>query len=126
MLAQDVSRFLMDQPVEARPPSTWYRFTKFARRNKVAISTASLVAAALILGTAVSVWQARVAIKERDDKEVALQQARAAEHAANNARVELEGFNERLNSTTVLLASGRAHADARALARCVSGIHGGD
>jgi serine/threonine protein kinase len=25
-LAQDVSRFLMDQPVEARPPSTWYRF----------------------------------------------------------------------------------------------------
>ncbi len=112
-MAEDVSRFLMDQPVEARPPSTWYRFSKFARRNKVAISTVSLVAVALILGTAVSVWQARVAIKERDEKEIALGEARAAEHAANEARTELEKFNDRLNSTTVLLASGRANADAQ-------------
>src|SRR5690606_12599908 len=112
-MADDVSRFLIDQPVEARPPSTWYRFTKFARRNKVAISTASLVAGALILGSAVSVWQARVAFRERDDKELALEEARAAEDAANTARRELEGFNERLNTTTVLLASGRAHVDAQ-------------
>ena len=35
-LAQDVSRFLMDQPVEARPPSTWYRFTKFAAETRSA------------------------------------------------------------------------------------------
>ncbi len=94
-LAQDVSRFLMDQPVEARPPSAWYRFSKFARRNKVAISTASMVAGALILGTALSVWQARVAVRERDEKEVALQQARAAEATANHARRELEEFTER-------------------------------
>jgi serine/threonine protein kinase len=111
-LAQDVSRFLMDQPVEARPPSTSYRFSKFARRNKVGISTASMVAGALILGTVMSVWQARVAVRERDEKEIALQQARAAEATAKNARLQLEGFNERLNSSTILLASGRAHADA--------------
>jgi tetratricopeptide (TPR) repeat protein len=111
-LAQDVSRFLMDQPVEARPPSTWYRFSKFARRNKVGISTASMVAGALILGTAISVWQARLAIRERDEKEIALQQARAAEDAANDARATLERFTERLNTSAILLASGRAHADA--------------
>jgi tetratricopeptide (TPR) repeat protein len=111
-LAQDVTRFLSDEPVEARPPSTWYRFSKFARRNKVAISTALMVAAALILGTALSVWQAGVAVKERDEKETALQQARAAEVKANSARLELEKFNERLNASTILLASGRAHADA--------------
>ncbi|MBM4091187.1 MAG: serine/threonine protein kinase [Planctomycetes bacterium] len=111
-LVEDVSRFLLDQPVEARPPSAWYRFWKFARRNKVVLSTASIVASALILGSAVSVWQARVAIRERDDKEIALQQARAAESSANRARVELEEFNERLNSCTILLASGRTHADA--------------
>ncbi|MCO6436872.1 MAG: serine/threonine protein kinase [Phycisphaerae bacterium] len=112
-MAEDVSRFLLDQPIEARPPSTWYRFSKFARRNKVAISTASLVVGALILGTAVSLWQARLAIRARDEKQVALNNARAAEDAANNARLELERFNDRLNSTTVLLASGRAHADAQ-------------
>ena len=112
-MAEDVERFLLDQPVDARPPSSWYRFTKFARRNKVGISTISLVAIALILGMAVSVWQARAAIKERDEKEIALKEAHAAEQAANEARTELERFNDRLNSTTVLLASGRANADAR-------------
>ena len=97
---------LMDEPVEARPPSTWYRFAKFARRNKVGISTASTVAAALILGTAISVWQARVAVRERDEKGTALQSARAAESAANKARLELEEFTKHLNSSSILLSSG--------------------
>lgn len=112
-MAEDVSRFLMHQPVIACPPSTWYRFSKFARRNKVAISTVSSVTAALLLGTIVSVWQARVAIRERDEKVIALNEARSAEETANKAREDLEGFNQRLNSTTVLLASGRVHADAQ-------------
>lgn len=112
-MAEDVSRYLMHQPVVACPPSTWYRFAKFARRNKVVISTVSSVTAALLLGTIVSVWQARVAIRERDEKEVALNEAKSAEETANKARAELEGFNQRLNSTTVLLASGRVHADAQ-------------
>lgn len=112
-LAQDVSRFLADQVVEARPPSTWYRFSKFARRNKVAISTVSLVTVALIVGTVVSVWQAREAIRERDQKAIALEAARQAQEAADNARLELEGFNERLNFSTVLLATARSHMDAQ-------------
>ncbi len=111
-LAQDVSHFLMSQPVEACPPSAWYRFSKFARRNKVVISTALVVTGALILGTVLSVWQAGVAVRERDEKEIALQQARTAETTANNARLELEEFIDRLNASNILLASGRAHADA--------------
>ncbi|WP_146528140.1 tetratricopeptide repeat protein [Novipirellula artificiosorum] len=42
-----------------------------------------------------------------------MEKARAAEDAANDARDELEAFNQRLNSSTVLLSSGRAHADAQ-------------
>ena len=34
--AADVRRFLAEEPIEARPPSAWYRFGKLARRNKVA------------------------------------------------------------------------------------------
>lgn len=112
-MAEDVSRYLMHQPVVACPPSAWYRFTKFARRNKVAITTVSSVTAALLLGTIVSVWQAQVAIRERDEKVIAFNEARTAEETANKAREELEGFNQRLNSTTVLLSSGRVHADAQ-------------
>jgi eukaryotic-like serine/threonine-protein kinase len=57
-LARDVARYLRDEPVEARPPSTWYRLSKLARRNRAMLTTASLMALALVVGTAVSVWQA--------------------------------------------------------------------
>jgi tetratricopeptide (TPR) repeat protein len=112
-LAEDVSRYLMHQPVEARPPSTWYRVTKFARRNKGAITTVSLIAAALVLGTVISVWQASVAMRERDQRGIALKQAQNAEAAAHTARLELQEFTDRLQSSNVLIVSGRDHADAK-------------
>src|SRR4051794_2488432 len=61
--AADVMRYLTDQPVGACPPSASYRLTKFARRNRVALSTVAVVTAALVLGTVVSVWQAGQARK---------------------------------------------------------------
>jgi eukaryotic-like serine/threonine-protein kinase len=36
-LSADVQRYLRDEPVEACPPSAWYRFRKFARRRKAAL-----------------------------------------------------------------------------------------
>jgi serine/threonine protein kinase/tetratricopeptide (TPR) repeat protein len=62
-LAADVRRYLDDEPVQACPPSVWYRFTKSARRNRVALVTSALVATALVLGTAVSIWQAVLATR---------------------------------------------------------------
>src|SRR5204863_6992237 len=44
----DVQRYLHDEPVHACPPSSWYRFRKFARRNKAALVTAGLLTAALL------------------------------------------------------------------------------
>jgi WD40 repeat protein/serine/threonine protein kinase len=58
-LAADLRRYLDDEPVQACPPSPLYRFAKFARRHRVAVITSALVAAALVLGLAVSLWQAR-------------------------------------------------------------------
>jgi serine/threonine-protein kinase len=40
--AADVQRYLRDEPVQACPPSAWYRFRKFARRNKTALAAAVL------------------------------------------------------------------------------------
>src|SRR5262249_35083784 len=56
--AMDVQRYLADEPVQACPPSAWYRFRKFARRNKAGVMTAALVALTLAAGTVVSTWQA--------------------------------------------------------------------
>jgi tetratricopeptide (TPR) repeat protein len=60
--AADIERYLNDEPVEACPPSAGYRFKKVVRRNTVALTTTALVVLALLLGTGVSIWQAREAV----------------------------------------------------------------
>ena len=47
--AADVQRYLNDEPVQACPPSAWYRFRKFARRNKAALATATVLAVAMLV-----------------------------------------------------------------------------
>ncbi len=42
--AEDIRRYLSDQPIKARPPSTLYQLRKFVRRNR-----------ALVIGTAVAI-----------------------------------------------------------------------
>jgi serine/threonine protein kinase/Flp pilus assembly protein TadD len=96
-LADDVRRFLTEQPIAARPPSLAYQFGKLARRNKVALTTASLVLVALVLGTAVSVWQAI--------------QATSARAEADSLRQKAEDFSDRLKEANVLLDNARANAD---------------
>ncbi|MBI2926280.1 MAG: serine/threonine protein kinase [Verrucomicrobia bacterium] len=56
--AMDVKRFLGNEPVAARPPSTTYRFQKLVRRNKLAFAAATAVVCVLVVGIAVSTWQA--------------------------------------------------------------------
>ena len=105
-LSSDLRRFLSADPIEARPPSRGYRLRKFARRNRVALFTGSLVAAALVTGTAVSLYQASRAIVERNEKEEALQDA-------IEARREVENFAERLKTANVLVGNARTLEDAR-------------
>jgi WD40 repeat protein len=55
--AQDVQRYLADEPVLACPPSAAYRFRKFARRNRRMVATAAgagLVVVLAIAGLATS------------------------------------------------------------------------
>jgi serine/threonine protein kinase/tetratricopeptide (TPR) repeat protein len=110
-LAADVRRFLGEEPVEARPPSRLYRIRKFARRNRVTLITASLVSAAMIIGTAISVWQATRAVAERNAKELARREAVEALGKATEAKKQVEEFAERLKEASFLVASGRTHAD---------------
>ncbi|QDT12618.1 serine/threonine-protein kinase [Stieleria marina] len=104
-MSADVRRFLSEEPIEARPPSRSYRLRKFAGRNRVALLTGSLVAAALIVGSVASLYQASIAISERNEKEIALRDA-------IEAREEVESFAERLKTANVLLGDARTHEDA--------------
>jgi WD40 repeat protein/serine/threonine protein kinase len=59
-LAADVQRYLDDEPVQACPPSAGYRLRKFARRNKVALVTASMISVAALLAVGSLVGTVRV------------------------------------------------------------------
>jgi serine/threonine protein kinase len=68
--AADVMNYLADRPVEACPPSRWYRVRKFARRNRVALGFAAFAAAGLVLAvvglTAGLVAISREQVKSRE------------------------------------------------------------
>src|SRR4051794_25598501 len=49
-LSRDLQRYLGNEPVEARPPSTGYRLRKFVRRNRGAVLAVSAVFLALVGG----------------------------------------------------------------------------
>ena len=53
-LVADVSRYLKDEPVTARRPSSLYRLGKFARRQRGPLVAAACVVVALVLGGLVS------------------------------------------------------------------------
>jgi serine/threonine protein kinase len=61
----DIEHLLKDEPVAAGPPSALYRFRKFARRRRGVLVSLALIVAALVAGTAISLWQAAVAKIER-------------------------------------------------------------
>jgi WD40 repeat protein/serine/threonine protein kinase len=85
-LARDIERYLHDEPVEACPPSTAYKLSKFARKHRRLLIAAAAFALLLSAATAVSGWLAYRATmaelatgRERDRAEG--EAARALGHA---------------------------------------------
>ena len=65
-LALDIDRYLKGETVLAAPPSAGYRLKKTIRRHRAAFATSAVFLASLILGLIGTLWQARVAAKQRD------------------------------------------------------------
>jgi len=98
-LALDVRRYLNNEPVLARPPSSWYRLKKLVQRNKVVFASGAAVVLSMMVGLGVST---RLFIQEREAR---LEQARLR-HNAEEARLEAE--RARANETQL-----RQEAEAR-------------
>ena len=84
-LSADLERHLHDEPVEAGPPSTFYRLKKFVRRRRGVVAAGGLVFASLILGLTGTLV----------NLERANQEAAAARQALEEAE-EISGFLENL------------------------------
>ncbi|HXY34798.1 MAG TPA: serine/threonine-protein kinase, partial [Planctomycetaceae bacterium] len=85
--AEDVERYLREEAITARPPSTAYRLKKLLRRNRGAALAVTAVALALVAGTGVASWEALRAIHAERNALVA---ARAEKDAAESARKSAE------------------------------------
>src|SRR5262249_35950057 len=120
-LAQDVERYLKDEPVEARPPSAWYRLRKAARRNRTALTVAGAVAAALFVGTAATLWQAkraddaqaaRIAEEDRHARELAAGIEKERRQYALDKAIEAAFGSDLENARIAIVAAQKAGVEA--------------
>jgi serine/threonine protein kinase len=92
--AADLRRFLDCEPVEAGPPTTSYRLSKYLRRHRVAVSAAALVLLAILAGAAVSIAfgieAARQAELAQIERRQALQELAAKHVLAGRFRAALQ------------------------------------
>jgi serine/threonine protein kinase len=65
-LAADLRRHLSGEPVSARPARVTYLAARFAQRHKALVAGLAATLLALLLGGVLTVWQARMALQERD------------------------------------------------------------
>jgi serine/threonine protein kinase len=101
-MAEDVARYLTNQPIQARPPSALYQFRKLVARHKAPFALLAMVFA-LLLGFAImmAMQSARIA-RERDKavaaERVAAEQRDAAEQARNAEREQRNAAEQARNA----------------------------
>jgi tetratricopeptide (TPR) repeat protein len=108
--AADVQRYLSDEAVLACPPSAWYRFRKFARRNRaVLVRVAVGVLVALILAAVAAwVWQDRAGRRGRTTQAVEAALKMTYQHQSKGQVAEALEAGRKAEAA---LASGEASPD---------------
>ena len=101
--AADLQRYLTNELVVARPPSTIYRVQKLVRRNQTVFLAAAAVFAAILLGAGFSIYELRRALT-----------AERLEHKADEAKLEMlneqrrhQVIGEHLQKAGLLLSQGK-------------------
>lgn len=87
-LAQDLRRFLADEPIIARPPSAIYEISKFAKRNRALVGTSF---AAMVLLVVLTMFATTKAVSATESQ-------RLAEIEAKRARTTVEFLSDVLAS----------------------------
>ena len=65
-LADDLRRYLKQEPISARPDTVAYRLDKFVRRNRAGVALSAVALVAVVAGVAGTSIQARNARRQRD------------------------------------------------------------
>ena len=102
---------LQGEAVLAQPRSAWYHAGKFLRRHKLGVGATAAVVAALVIGLAVAVSQARRAERQSARAEVEARTSKAVEGFLKdiflaNSRAQPDPVKARLTTARELLAIG--------------------
>ena len=82
-LGGDLRRYLSDEPIVARPPSTAYQLQKFARRHKAMVAGTAAVFLVLVAGVIASTWEA---VRAHTAERAAVEQRQRADQEAAAAK----------------------------------------
>jgi tetratricopeptide (TPR) repeat protein len=121
-LADDIRRFLRDEPIAARPATTVYQLRKFARRHKAIVAGVLATVIMLLVGVVATSWQAvRAGRAER------LAQARAHDAEVEKAKAEAVSafLTQMLESVDPAQAQGRDVSVREALDAAAARIESG-
>ncbi len=114
--AEDIRRFLKDEPVSAVAPNKGYLLRKYVRRHKAALLVTAALAGLLLAGVTVSTWQAIRATRAQRIAEAAEEDALAQKGFAlekereAHAQRQLAQERERLASVSEARAQRTAYA----------------
>jgi eukaryotic-like serine/threonine-protein kinase len=106
-MAADIQRHLRGEPVLAQPPSRWYRVRKFVGRNQMALAASGAIAAALLAGLGLALWQAHDAARERELAYARLAQTEAVSEFMNTVLTENMQPGEQITLSELMLRSER-------------------
>ena len=97
-MAQDLQRFLRNEPILARPASTVYLIRKFARRHRLLVGISSVALLALLAAIVASIYlhlsQARSAADLRAEKDRTEFESYVANVAAAGAAIQVNDVRE--------------------------------
>lgn len=103
-LAEDLQRFLSDQPIKARPVRRHERIARWCRRNPVLTGLGALLVVTFLAGNALVAWKWREAEQARQ----AEQQSR---READDRAAEIREGLERMKATNALLERSSTYRD---------------
>jgi WD40 repeat protein len=104
-LAREVQHYLADETVEARPPSTAYRFRKFLRRHKGPVLATSIVFLALV-GGVIGTTLGLVEAKRQEGLAIEAQQKESRRATSEStARRDEKAQREKAERQTAIAAS---------------------
>ncbi len=110
-MADDIRRYLADQPINARPPTAAYQLSKFARRHRALVGGVAATTLALVAGTVFSTWQALRANRAEQDAQARFVEAKQAKEAAQASLLEAQRDAKRFATVNEFLEEMLAAAD---------------